>query len=211
MTSASGRSQTNATTKCMTLEAYLTYDDGTDTRYELVDGVLVAMGAENPLNPRIAMMLVFAFARIGVPEENLAIRHQVNVSSTKATARQPDLIVHSDASDAAIMADGKILRAGEAAPLLVVEGASNTLNDRKSYRRDYEEKPVEYAERGIPEMWIIDPDDLRSVGDHRAIVKVGSLIDGEYQFQDFTGDDVLTSPGFPALRLTAMQMLTAGR
>lgn len=28
----------------MTLEEYLNYDDGTDTRYELVNGELIAMG-----------------------------------------------------------------------------------------------------------------------------------------------------------------------
>jgi Uma2 family endonuclease len=194
---------TVATTKRMTLEEYLTYDDGTDTRYELVEGVLVEMGAENPLNPRIAMMLAFVFADLGVPRRNMVIGHQIGVSSTKATARQPDLMIHSEASDAAITADGKILRSGEAAPLLVVEVVSNSLKDGKSYRRDYEEKPAEYAERGIPEMWIIDPD--------RAIAKIGILTDGAYQFQDFTGDDVLISPSFPLLNLTAGQVLTAGQ
>ncbi len=59
---------TVATDRRMTLKEYLAYDDGTDIRYELEDGVLVEMGAENPLNPQIAMLLVFAFARLGVPE-----------------------------------------------------------------------------------------------------------------------------------------------
>jgi Uma2 family endonuclease len=194
---------TVATTKRMTLEEYLTYDDGTDARYELVDGVLVEMGAENPLNPLIAMMLVFVFTDLGIPRKNLVIGHQVGVSSTQATARQPNLIVHTDASRAAILGDGKILRSGEAAPLLVVEVVSNSLKDGKSYRRDYEEKPDEYAARGIPEMWIIDPD--------RAIVKIGTLINGVYQFQDFTGDNTIISPTFPHLALTAIVLLNAGR
>jgi Uma2 family endonuclease len=34
---------TIATTKKMTLAEYVTYDDGTDTRYELVDGELSKM------------------------------------------------------------------------------------------------------------------------------------------------------------------------
>ena len=38
---------TIATNQRLTLEEYLSYDDGTDTRHELVDGVLVAMGAES--------------------------------------------------------------------------------------------------------------------------------------------------------------------
>jgi Uma2 family endonuclease len=195
---------TVATQKRMTLEEYLTYDDGTDARYELVDGVLVEMGAENPLNPAIAVFLLVYFVnQMGVPYQRIIIGHQVNVSSTKATARQPDLMIHSEASAAAIMADGKILRSGEAAPLLVVEVVSNSLKDGKSYRRDYEEKPDEYAARGIPEYWLIDPD--------RAIIKIGTLTDGAYQFQDFTEDDALMSPSFPTLNLTTRQVLTAGR
>lgn len=194
---------TAATAKRMTLEEYLEYDDGTDTRYELVDGVLVEMGAENPLNSKIAIFLLFAFARLGVSESCLAIGHQIAVSSTKATARQPDLIVHSPESDAAIMADGKILRAGLPVPLLVVEVVSNSYQDKQSYERDYKEKPVEYADRDIPEYWIIDPD--------RAIVRIGTLMDGAYQFHEFTDEQLIVSPSFPGLSLTAAQVLTAGR
>ena len=39
------------------LEEYITYNDGTDTRYELRDGVLVAVGAESDANVNIAMFL----------------------------------------------------------------------------------------------------------------------------------------------------------
>ncbi len=194
---------TVATSRKMTLEEYLTYDDGTDTRYELVDGVLVAMGAENPLNPKIATFLLIAFYQLGIPASRLVIGHQIGVSSTKATARQPDLIVHSPASDAAIMDDGKILRSGVSAPLLVVEVVSNSLKDKTSYKRDYEEKPLEYAERGIPEMWIIDP--------ARSVVLVLTLVDGAYQAATFTGNQVIQSPGFPGLKRTAIEVLTAGR
>jgi Uma2 family endonuclease len=194
---------TVATSKRMSLEEYLSYDDGTETRYELVDGVLVEMGAENPLNPIIAAFLMFLFADLGIPRENLVIGHQVGVSSSKATARQPDLIVHTNESRAAILDDGKILRAGRSTPMLVVEVVSNSAKDKKSRDRDYEEKPKEYAERGIPEYWLIDPD--------RAWLKVGTLVDGAYEFQDFIGNQVIQSPTFPGLTLTAAQVLSAGR
>jgi len=77
--------------------------------------------------------------------------------------------------------------------------------------RDYEQKPKEYADREISEMWIVDPD--------RAWVKVGTLADDTYQFETFQGDDALTSgrsetiisPAFPELNLTATQVLSAGR
>ncbi len=191
---------TVATDRKMTIEEYLDYDDGTDTRYELVDGVLVEMSAEHPLNPQIAVFLMFAFARLGISERNLIIGHQVGVSSSRATARQPDLMVHSDESRAAIREDGRILRANRPAPLLVVEVASSSTTDRKSCIRDYEEKAAEYAERLIPEYWIVDPD--------RSWVMVGTLVEGLYKFETFTGDSTVISPTFPALTLTAEQILS---
>ncbi len=42
----------------MTLKEYLTYDDGTDTQYELEDGILVPMGTESTGNTSIGMFLV---------------------------------------------------------------------------------------------------------------------------------------------------------
>ena len=187
----------------MTLEEYLDYDDGTDTRYELEDGVLVDMSGENPLNPCIAVMLLFLFSRLGIAEQLLAIGHQIEVRSSYATCRQPDLVVHTAESDAAILGGEKVLKLGTPAPLLVVEVASSTLTDGRSRKRDYEHKPREYADRGISEMWIIDPD--------RSWVQVGTLTDGAYQFETFTGEQSIKSPTFPALNLTAVRVLTAGR
>jgi Uma2 family endonuclease len=187
----------------MSLEEYLTYDDGTDTRYELVDGVLVEMSAENPLNPKIASFLFAMFLQMGIPYTRLVIGHQIEVESTEASARQPDLIVHTLESDAAIMKDGKLLRQGEPVPMLVVEVVSNSKTDKKSNDRDYIEKRSEYAARGIPEYWIVDPD--------RAVVLVLTLVGDKYQDVTFTSDQPIQSPAFPALALTAAQVLSAGR
>ena len=66
---------TVATDGRMTLKEYLVYEDGTDIRYELEDGVLVEMGAETPLNPRIAAMLMFLFGDLGIDRKFLAIGH----------------------------------------------------------------------------------------------------------------------------------------
>jgi Uma2 family endonuclease len=203
MTITYGRSETNATRIRMTLEEYLTYDDGTDARYELVDGVLVEMGAENPLNPAIAVFLLITFFQMGIPYSQLAIGHQLGVKSSKVTARQPDLIVHSAASQAAIFHDGKLLQADDPAPLLVVEVASSTNTDKQSYDRDYKEKRSEYAARSIPEYWIIDPD--------QAIVLVLTLAGKQYREVSFTGNQAIVSPTFPHLNLTAEQILNAGQ
>ena len=68
---------TIATNKTLTLEEYLTYDDGTGIRYELVNGVLVEMPTESPINKTIVMFLVSYFLRLGLPYYRLAIGHQL--------------------------------------------------------------------------------------------------------------------------------------
>lgn len=187
----------------MTLAEYLDYDDGTDTRYELVDGILVVMGSENPINPQIASFLFSVFLRLGIPHYRLVIGHQIEVSSAYASARQPDLIVHSEESEKAISADGKLLRLGCPAPLLVVEVVSNSETDPQSRVRDYQQKRLEYVARGIPEYWIIDP--------VATVILVLTLEGTQYQEQRFQGKHPIVSFTFPNLNLTAEQVLKAGK
>jgi Uma2 family endonuclease len=197
----------------LTLEEYLTYDAGTDTRYELVDGVLVDMGAENTINPQIVSFLFAVFLGLGIPHYRLVVGHQIAVSSFRATSRQPDFMVHSQASEAAISADGKLLRLEMPAPALVVEVVSSSETDKKSRDRDYFEKRAEYAARGIPEYWIVDPEaGLITICSDNNLGGInpdtGSL---GYRSNEFRGDMVIVSPQFPELKLTARQILEAGR
>lgn len=194
---------TVATDPRMTLKDYLTYDDGTETRYELEDGILIEMRAENPLNPQIASFLLSVFFQLGVPIYRLVIGHQIGVSSTRATARQPDLMVHSEASDAAIMHDGKLLQFSAPPPMLVVEIVSSSDTDQKSRSRDYVDKRREYAMRGIPEYWIVDP--------IAEMMLICTLNDRSYQSVEFRNNDTLISPTFRALDLTVEHVLRAGR
>jgi Uma2 family endonuclease len=55
--------QTISDSKFLTMEEYLAYDDGTDKRYELVDGELVEMPVESQLNASIAKFLFFELAK----------------------------------------------------------------------------------------------------------------------------------------------------
>jgi Uma2 family endonuclease len=197
---------TVATQKRMSLEEYLTYDDGTDTRYELVDGVLVAMGNEAKINTLIAGFLFSVFLGLGIPSYRIGFKQKIEVRSQHASARDPDLIVHTEASAAAGNDESEFcLKRNGANPLLVVEVASPGEPGTLNYDRDYEHKRDEYAARGIPEYWIVDP------APDRAWVKVGTLMNGAYQFQSFTGKQIIVSPTFLTLNLTAEQVLTAGR
>ncbi|MBE9070462.1 Uma2 family endonuclease [Leptolyngbya cf. ectocarpi LEGE 11479] len=203
MTIAQNPATPQTTPRVMTLEEYLNYDDGTDTRYELADGILVVMPAEHSLNNTIALFLVVYFAtHLGISHRLFATGHQIQVPSERVSARQPDLIVHSEASATAILADGKLLRLGQPAPHLVVEVVSSSDTDKKSRDRDYVEKRREYAQRGIPEYWIIDP--------IAAMVQILVLVDGVYQEHTFVGAAQLVSAGFSELTLTAEQVLNAG-
>ena len=192
------------TTRRMALEEYLTYDDGTDTRYELVDGVLVEMGAESPLNIAIVFFLAMTFNQWGVPPHRLGNKHLIAVSSTKVTARDPDLTVHSEASYAAVMTQKQsLLRYDQPAPLLVVEAVSPGEPGEPNYDRDYIEKRQEYADRGVPEYWLVDP--------QRQVVLILTLQGAVYQEQRFTGQERIVSPAFPGSIVTAEQILTAGQ
>ncbi|MCY7274847.1 MAG: Uma2 family endonuclease [Phormidesmis sp. CAN_BIN44] len=194
---------TQAKPRFRTIEEYLDYDDGTDTRYELVNGELVEMAPENPLNPVIASILFAAFLGLGIPPYRLVIGHQIATTSAKVTARQPDLVVHTEESLNAILSGVKLLMPEMPPPMLVVEVVSSSDTDKRSKDRDYVEKPKEYAARGIPEFWQVDPD--------RAVVIVLSLKDGAYQSREFRGGNRVVSPTFPDLQLTAEQILNAGQ
>ena len=185
------------------LDEYLKFDDGTDDRYELVDGVLVKMPTENPLNTRIAVFLITVFFQLGIPIRRLGIKHQIAVKSNSVTAREPDLMVHSEGSINAIVgATQSLISLDMPAPSLVIEVVSPGDPGSENYDRDYIQKPQEYAARGIPEYWLIDP--------IRAVILIHLLSNGEYQVKLFRGVEQIESRVFEALELTAEQILKAG-
>ena len=49
--------------RTLTAKEYLTYDDGTDGRYELVKGKIVEMPPESNFNARIAIFLLGQFLK----------------------------------------------------------------------------------------------------------------------------------------------------
>ncbi len=195
---------TIATDRRMNLTEFLTYDDGTEKRYELVDGVLVEMGAESTINNWIAGFLFGYFIQMGLLSYRIGFKQKIEVPSRYVTARDPDLIIHSEESATAIADRTEAcLKQNEPNPLLIIEIVSPGTESTDNYQRDYVQKPREYADRGILEFWRVDPD--------RTWVQVGILTAGAYQFETFKGQDTLVSPTFPRLNLTAAQVLAAGR
>ena len=84
-------------------------------------------------------------------------------------------------------------------PTLVIELVSPGTDNQN---RDYLEKRREYALRGIPEYWIIDPS--------RAVMLVLALDGQDYrEVGQFREQERIISPTFPTLNLTAAQVLSA--
>jgi len=183
----------------MTLEQYLNYDDGTDTRYELVNGELIAMPTESDLNNRIAAFLFAYFLQIGIPHYCLRMGAQIVVSGARATAREPDLMVLSEETAAALEgATHCLITHDMPPPMLVVEVVSPNQESR-----DYRHKRTEYAGRQIPEYWIVDPIAQK--------VTILEWVDGLYEQQVYQGDAAIVSRVFSSLNLTATKVLAAGR
>ncbi len=181
--------------KQLTAEEYLTYNDGTDTRYELVKGKLVTMPPESNLNARIAVFLFVQFLKL-IPFTRLCHKDaEIQVTSIKASFRIPDLMVLSEAGEAALAGSPRnTITLEMPPPLLVVEVVSP--NDPA---RDYRYKRSEYAVRGIPEYWIVDPDQKK--------VTILNLVEGFYDETAFEGEQPLVSATFPQITLTPNQLL----
>ena len=185
------------TKRRMTLEEYLTYDDGTDAHYELVNGELVEMPSESDLNNAIAIILIAALLQV-VPASLLRRGTEIVVSGSRATARVPDVMVLTEEAATALAgASRSIILLDMPSPQLVVEVVSLGLDNEK---RDYRHKRSEYAARKIPEYWIVDPEQKR--------VTLLTLVEGLYEEAVFTGSDHLLSGTFPTLQLTVEQVLS---
>ncbi len=192
----------------ITLEQYLTYDDGTGNRYELVQGELVAMTPPTWLHLAIAKFLERVFdreiQRLELPWE--AFR-EPGQQTDMSSARLPDVaIVPIDAINGSLEQSAILTIAA----ILVVEIVSDS-----TAVQDYRNKVNEYQTKGIREYWVVDPDPFGAAqyigSPKRPTVSVYSLVDNQYQVQRFQGDSIVLSPTFPDLQLTAQQILAAGR
>lgn len=186
------------TRKFFTLEEYLAYDDGTDTRYELVNGELVEMPSESDINGLIVVMLMFALSRFVSPDR-FRVKTEIAVSGYRSTTRIPDLMLLTEEAVTALSgAPRSILLPDMPPPALVVGVVSpGTENEQ----RDYRYKRSEYAARRIQEYWIVDPTVQHVV----VLIWVAGL----YEETVFQGNDRIVSTLFPELKLTATQVLQA--
>lgn len=185
-----------ATTKLFTLDEYLAYDPPNEKRYELENGIIKEMPTESDINQAIAMYLISVFLKI-LPVRLLRRGTEVAVSGSRATVRQPDLLVLTEESYTAVLDMSRSLITPDMPPPeLVVEVVSP---GKENANRDYRYKRSEYAARGIAEYWIIDP----KLGQ----VIILTLVDGLYEEAVYRDEESLVSRSFPDIDLTAKQAL----
>ena len=182
-----------------TFEEYLTYEDGLDECYELVDGELVQLPPESEWNLSIANYLYFLLVA-----QNVAARlvHpgkcevQVPVLQPKDPAnRFPDLVILRD--EHISMTQRRLtITLNMLPPQLVVEVVSP---GQVSRERDYYHKRNQYAARGIPEYWIIDPEAQTIM-----VLQLKHDMYGEVGI--FQSNTPISSPTLPHLILTSEQI-----
>jgi Uma2 family endonuclease len=190
------------TTKKLSFAEYLDYNDRTDTRYELVDGELKAMIVGTGKHASITEFLHDQF-REQIKQRELpwtAKQMTVGIRSPRGTrwdtSRIPDVTVLDQAQWEAMADRAAVIDFNEPKPILVVEVVSpSTKTD------DYRFKRSEYSVLDIPEYWIVDPLEEK--------VTVCNLNNGLYDLIEYQGDQLIQSPIFSDLKLTATQILSA--
>lgn len=190
---------TPATQPKLTLEDYLTYNDGTDIRHEFVEGELVEMPPAIRLHRKIAKFLEKCFEReIERLQQNREVgRGDVGVRTKRqgrTIVRLPDVVVF-EGETAQDLNGVDIL---PSAPMIAVEIVSTGAKNRK---RDYELKRQEYLEIEIPEYWIVDPEK------QKVTVLTLDTTAKFYEQQEYRGKDSIESSLYADLKLTTNQVL----
>ena len=182
----------------LTFEEYLAYDDGTDNRYELVNGELATLNLPRAKHSKVGRFLYWRLDKaIDQKGDDWIVCWDYGVRTGAKRSRLPDLtIITADQENELLDSDAEAVL--EEAPILAVEIVSP--NDPV---RDYRYKRSEYAVRGIPEYWIVDP--------IKGKVVVLTLVDGFYEEAVFEGNARIISPTFPDLDLTAEEVFMAKR
>ena len=185
------------------------YPENSEFRYELRRGVIFQMPQPRGEHSRIAGFnhdeLAFEIRQKRFP---YFIPKECAIKRSDDTGYEPDVVV---LDSAALEAEPRWKKASTiengVSVKLVIEVVSTNWQD------DYETKMAEYEALGIPEYWIIDYAGLggvRHIGSPKQpTLTICTLVDGEYETRQFRGADAIVSPMFPALELTAAQVLGA--
>ncbi|KAF3886519.1 MULTISPECIES: Uma2 family endonuclease [Nostocales] len=180
--------------RLLKFEEYLAYDDGTNNRYELLRGRLLLMTPPTVRHLLIAKLIERILdAEISRLKLALVTLREAGVQTEVDSVRLADVCVVTEEEAVELMDRTAVFRVPARLAVEIVSPSS--------VKRDYEEKPPEYANKGIPEYWIVDP--------MKTSVTVFLLINGRYESTVFTGTQQIISRLFPELVVTVEQILTS--
>ncbi|MEN9226539.1 MAG: Uma2 family endonuclease [Thermostichus sp. HHBFW_bins_43] len=190
------------TTQKLSFAEYLTYTDGTDTRYELVDGELLPMSLGTGQHGAIIRYLVRRWenAALSARRPWVVLPGLVGIRSPRGrrwdTVRIPDVTVMEQGQWEEMADREAVIDFNEPPPLLLAEVVSPS-----TQLEDYRSKRAEYGLLEVPEYWIVDPIAEK--------VTVCILEHGFYDATEWTGSQGIPCQGFPELVLTPEQILAA--
>ncbi|MFN7908605.1 MAG: Uma2 family endonuclease [Microcystis sp.] len=183
---------------------------GGDNRYELIDGEVFDLeptGLHEEVAAFITTKVCVQIDKIDLPWFVLQ-RGLLRPSHLNMTAFRPDVAVvdRDELSKELLWSNQSILTLGSSIKFVAEVVSSN-------WQNDYARKVEDYAVLGIPEYWIADYAGLggtRHIGKPKQpTLSICTLVDGEYEIQQFRGNQTITSTIFPGLKLTAEQVLKA--
>ncbi|PSN14565.1 hypothetical protein C7293_11150 [filamentous cyanobacterium CCT1] len=185
---------------------------GGDNRYELIDGEVFDLeptGQHEEVAAFVTAKICVQIEGTGLPWFVLQ-RGLLRPSNAGMTAFRPDVAVvdRDELVKEPFWSDQSILTLGSSIKFVAEVVSSN-------WQNDYARKVEDYAALGIPEYWIADYAGLggtRHIGKPKQpTLSICTLVDGEYEIQQLRGSEIIVSPTFPELRLTAEQVLRASR
>jgi Uma2 family endonuclease len=185
---------------------------GGDNRYELIDGEVFDLeptGTHEEVAALITTKICVQIDAASLPWFVLQ-RGLLRPDNIGMTAFRPDVAVidRNELTQEMYWSEQSILTLGSSIKFVAEVVSSN-------WQNDYSRKVEDYAVLGIPEYWIADYAGLggtRHIGKPKQpTLSICTLVDGEYEIQQLRGSQTIVSPTFPDLKLTAEQVLTAGR
>jgi len=185
---------------------------GDSNRYELIDGEVFDLEPTGYHEEVSAFITTKVCAQIDAIGLNWFVlqRGLLRPSNLGMTAFRPDVMVidRNELAKELLWNDQSILTLGSSIKFVMEVVSSN-------WQNDYARKVEDYAILGIPEYWIADYAGLggtRHIGKPKQpTLSICTLVKGEYEIQQIRGNQPITSPTFPNFKLTAEQVLKAGR
>ncbi|OBQ38952.1 MAG: hypothetical protein AN487_06075 [Anabaena sp. CRKS33] len=185
---------------------------GDSNRYELIDGEVFDLEPTGYHEEVSAFTTTKICAQIDAIGLNWFVlqRGLLRPSNLGMTAFRPDVMVidRNELAKELLWNDQSILTLGSSIKFVMEVVSSN-------WQNDYARKVEDYAILGIPEYWIADYAGLggtRHIGKPKQpTLSICTLVKGEYEIEQIRGNQPITSPTFPNFKLTAEQVLKAGR